>query len=184
MLFAFDATPEDTTMTTKHESIIERVEGSLSKSPELKQAGRSAKNMLDDVYGCFSHAGREINSALDGLPKNVQMSPTAKAVKEEFERNCESAGRLGNLLGHDFKTYGVPLIRDGVMEISKDEFLLGTVVVTAGCAAAAATTKNEILWGAAAAGVVTGGLYVVGKPAVKRVEEFTREFVEQLPKAN
>lgn len=179
MLFAFDATPEDTTMTTKNESIIERLEDNLSKSPELKQASGCARTVLDEVYGCVSHAGREINNALDGLPKKGQMSPAAKAVKEEIERNCETVGRVGTMLGNDFKTYGVPLIRDGVMEISNDNFLLGTVVVTAGCAATAATTKNAVLWGAAAAGVVTGGLYVVGKSAVNRVNEANEKFSKE-----
>lgn len=180
MLFAFDATPEDTTMTTKHENIIQRLQEDLSKAPEVKQATRCAKNLLDDVYSCVSHAGREINNTLDGLPKKGEMSPTAKAIKDEFERNCETFGRAGTKLGDDFKTYGVPLIRDEVVELQKHPELQVASVWTAGCALVTVAAPNPWLKGAAMAGTIGGALYVVGMSAVNRVDEAN----EKLFKAN
>lgn len=191
MLFAFDATPEDTKMTANDttavikdktaaikDDVIQSIDELLLESREAKQADRCAKNLLDEVYGYTSLLGREIDRALDGLPKKGEMSPAARTVKEEFERNYETAGRLGATLGEDFKKYGVPLIRDALVEIEKDPALQTATVLTAGCAVVAAAAPNPWLKGAAMAGTVTGALFVVGVSATKRVDEFTEKLLE------
>lgn len=168
---------KDKTATIKDE-VIQSIDGLLFESREAKQANSCAKSLLDEVYGYSSLVGREIDKALDGLPKKGEMSPAARAVKEEFERNYETAGRLGTTLGEDFKKYGVPLIRDGLVEIQKDPALQAATVFTAGCAVVAAAAPNPWLKGGAMAGTVTGALFVVGVSAVKRVDEFTEKLLE------
>lgn len=82
----------------------------------------------------------------------------AKVVKDEFERNCESLGRAGTKISDDFKTYGIPLIRDEVVELQKHPDLQVAAVWTAGCALATVAVLNPWLKGAGMAGTVGGAL--------------------------